>query len=391
MCLAVWPLTGFSGLLQILLLIVSFFLVTAFVITVVLHYRRRKKVPEPVDVQQIVAASPETAQYKVEDEYILFDHSGLIRDYKAKLVKNHARYMALRQDFEQLEEKYNAVLQTGVTPLQTSKPIIMEQTLANNPNEETSVETGKNDLQERLEKLNHAYKELENENVVLTEQLALACMGEEEKLAILGKWKEELKQARNKLSELECVKDLLEEKNTQVEFLQQQLEQRIRNFHVSEKKLNETIEQLENSRHALDETSKNLHHEKDYTEELRNKLFAAETALNNNMQILGSKQDRITYLENLLTEIKDQNEMLQASLADGSEKVANQQQLLDDEQTRNSYLEQKLSNNKRLLQKLFKDLAACVEEETTEPPIVTLRPAYISKLVTEEWEEKAIQ
>ena len=162
-------------------------------------------------------------------------------------------------------------------------------------------------------------------------------------------------------------------------------------FQLLLQKFNLCIFLFEQVLYALDETSKSLHHEKDYTEELRNKLFAAETALNNNMQILGSKQDRITYLENLLTEIKDQNEMLQASLADGSEKVANQQQLLDDEQTRNSYLEQKLSNNKRLLQKLFKDLAACFEEDTTEPPIVTLRPAYISKLVTEEWEEKAIQ
>ena len=130
MCLAVWPLTGFSGLLQILLLIVSAFLVTAFMITVVLHYRRRKKEPEPADVEQIVAASPETAQYKIEDEYILFDHSGLIREYKAKLIKNHARYMALKQDFEQLEEKYNAVLQTANSPLQNFKPDIMEQAVS---------------------------------------------------------------------------------------------------------------------------------------------------------------------------------------------------------------------------------------------------------------------
>ena len=220
MCLAVWPLTGFSGLLQILLLIVSAFLVTAFMITVVLHYRRRKKEPEPADVEQIVAASPETAQYKIEDEYILFDHSGLIREYKAKLIKNHARYMALKQDFEQLEEKYNAVLQTANSPLQNFKPDIMEQTVANSTTVEASQ---RNELQDRLEKLNEAYQSLNNEKNILTEQLALACLGEEEKLAILGKWKEELKQAKNKLAEQECMKDLLDEKKSQVEFLQQQL------------------------------------------------------------------------------------------------------------------------------------------------------------------------
>ena len=107
--------------------------------------------------------------------------------------------------------------------------------------------------------------------------------------------------------------------------------------------------------------------------------------------MLTGKQDRIIYLENLLTEIKDQNEMLQAGLSDSSEKVANQQQLLEDEQSRNTFLEQKLSNNKRLLQKLFNELSTCVEEDSTAPPIVTLRPAYISKAITEEWEEKAVQ
>lgn len=388
MCLAVWPLTGFSGLLQILLLIVSAFLVTAFMITVVLHYRRRKKEPEPADVEQIVAASPETAQYKIEDEYILFDHSGLIREYKAKLIKNHARYMALKQDFEQLEEKYNAVLQTANSPLQNFKPDIMEQTVANSTTVEVSQ---RNELQDRLEKLNEAYQSLNNEKNILTEQLALACLGEEEKLAILGKWKEELKQAKNKLAEQECMKDLLDEKKSQVEFLQQQLEQRIRNFHISELKLQETAEQLKNNRLALDETSKNLQLEKVNAEEMRARLSDVEAALNNHQQMLTGKQDRIIYLENLLREIKDQNEMLQASVADYSEKSANQQQLLDDEQSRNLYMEQKLTGNKRLLQKLFSELSACIQEDGAEPPIIPLRPAYINKIIVEEWEEKAVQ
>ncbi len=388
MCLAVWPLTGFSGLLQILLLIVSAFLVTAFMITVVLHYRRRKKEPEPADVEQIVAASPETAQYKIEDEYILFDHSGLIREYKAKLIKNHARYMALKQDFEQLEEKYNAVLQTANSPLQNFKPDIMEQTVANSTTVEASQ---RNELQDRLEKLNEAYQSLNNEKNILTEQLALACLGEEEKLAILGKWKEELKQAKNKLAEQECMKDLLDEKKSQVEFLQQQLEQRIRNFHISELKLQETAEQLKNNRLALDETSKNLQLEKVNAEEMRARLSDVEAALNNHQQMLTGKQDRIIYLENLLREIKDQNEMLQASVADYSEKSANQQQLLDDEQSRNLYMEQKLTGNKRLLQKLFNELSACIQEDGAEPPIIPLRPAYINKIIVEEWEEKAVQ
>ena len=156
-------------------------------------------------------------------------------------------------------------------------------------------------------------------------------------------------------------------------------------------KLQETAEQLKNNRLALDETSKNLQLEKVNAEEMRARLSDVEAALNNHQQMLTGKQDRIIYLENLLREIKDQNEMLQASVADYSEKSANQQQLLDDEQSRNLYMEQKLTGNKRLLQKLFSELSACIQEDGAEPPIIPLRPAYINKIIVEEWEEKAVQ
>jgi hypothetical protein len=111
MPLAVEPFTGFTGLLQLILLIAAGFLIGAFVITVIMHYRQRKKTGLPPDtMEQLIASSPENCAYKLENEYILFDHSGMIRDYKSRLAKNQAKYAALKQDYEKLLESYNALL-----------------------------------------------------------------------------------------------------------------------------------------------------------------------------------------------------------------------------------------------------------------------------------------
>ena len=398
MCLAVWPLSGFSGLLQILLLIVCTFLVAAFVITVVLHYRRRKKEAEPAEVEQIVAASPESTHFKLENEYILFDHSGLIRDYKTKLVNNHARYMALKQDFEKLEIKYNSLLLTSVSPQQQNKSTTMEQhftgdqhQLIEAPQQTANMDAEKNELNEKLENLNQAYHRLENEKAELADKLALACLGEEDKLAILSRWKEELRQVKNKLVEQECMKDMLEEKKSQVDFLQQQLEQRIRNFREAELQLTNTNEELLNLRQALDSSTGQLQALKSGTEGIQEKLTNAEITLGNQQLDLVNKLNHITYLENTLQEIKQQNEMLQAEVADGRDQSLNLQQLLDDEKAHSIFIEQKLASNKRLLQRLFKEFAICMDEDMSEPPIVALRPAYISKTKSDEWVEKAIQ
>ena len=83
--------------------------------------------------------------------------------------------------------------------------------------------------------------------------------------------------------------------------------------------------------------------------------------------------------------------MLNAAVADNQEKTSNLQQLLEDEQFKATAAEQKLASNKQLLHRLYKEFAACIEQETGESPIIALRPAYIHKSAETGWDETAVQ
>jgi hypothetical protein len=75
-------------------------------VTVYLHYRR-KRAGRPGDLnsgETLVQASPELLGYtKGDGEYVFFDHSILISEYKKKLSYNLARFSSLKKDYEKLE------------------------------------------------------------------------------------------------------------------------------------------------------------------------------------------------------------------------------------------------------------------------------------------------
>ena len=57
--------------------------------------------------------------------------------------------------------------------------------------------------------------------------------------AVIQKWEEEKAELKKRISEQEYLKDVLEEKKLQISFLQQQLEQRIKNHHLVEQQFRE--------------------------------------------------------------------------------------------------------------------------------------------------------
>jgi chromosome segregation ATPase len=383
MFLAVEPLAGFTELLQVLLLIVAVFLTAAFVITVIMHYRRKKNDEiEPDALQQIVASSPESTAYIIEDEYVLFDHSGLIKDYKTRLANNHARYNALKQDYEKLENKYNSL------SIQTTKKLKSQNMeKPNSPVIHNDNPTEYDNLAEQLANLNRSYLSLKFENEELVRSLSSAISGEEGRESLVIAWKEENKNLLNKVADLEYLKEVVEEKKSQISFLQNQLDHRIKNHHQAERNLAEVNEQLkqslsnwENSKAALERTSNEL-------QEANEKLEQVNNSLQQEQGSMASKQDHILYLENILKEIKDQNEMLQAEVSDQQQKISNLGQMLEDEQSRRLAAEQRLGANRILLQRIYKEFAACMEGQSEDSPVVPLRPAYISSSNGAEWQE----
>jgi len=84
----------------------------AIFLTVFFHYWNKRKARRinGVSEEEFLKASPELLGYTNGDgEYVLFDQSSVLAEYKRKLLYYHARYTALRHDFEKLELKYNAL------------------------------------------------------------------------------------------------------------------------------------------------------------------------------------------------------------------------------------------------------------------------------------------
>lgn len=103
--IAIGPPGPLAVFLQVLCWIIlpALALVTFF--TILHHYaRKRKNAANAVEGDEIAHLAQQGSKGK--GAYLLFDHTGLVRDYKRKLSYSHARYAALKKDFDKLEKQY---------------------------------------------------------------------------------------------------------------------------------------------------------------------------------------------------------------------------------------------------------------------------------------------
>jgi len=386
MILAAEPSFDFLRFIQIVTWIIVPVFLSAMMLTIFFHYRKKKKTRTLYDEgeNEFVLATPEQFSHnKADGEYIFFDHSGLIREYKSRMFFNQARYRALRNDYAALEARYASLSNDQPTLLSNKKKIYMknhnDDMLAGDDN---AIE--KKELSDKLEQLNRSYQRLEEENRFLQEQISLETAGEDEKDRILARWKEENIKLRNKVSEQDYLEEVLEEKKAQIVFLQQQLEQRIKNQHRADQQNQQArleMQDAQDQRQAVQaefEALKNeIQQKQEKADSLSTTLLEKEERLSEIQQQFKSKLDHITYLENALTELKDQNALLHAESADERDQVNALKQLLEDERSHQQQTEQKLQNNRQQIQRIYKELALCLNEEQQASPIVSLRPSYI--------------
>jgi chromosome segregation ATPase len=385
MILAAEPSFDFLRFIQIVTWIILPVFISAVMLTLFFHYRKKKKTRTLYDdaENEFVLATPEQFSHsKAEGEYIIFDHSGLIREYKSRMFYNHARYRALRNDYAALEARYASLSDDQPILLPNKKKIYMK-----NHNDEMLADDNaieKKELSDKLEQLTRSYQRLEEENRFLQEQISLETAGDDEKDKILTRWKEENIKLRNKVSEQDYIEEVLEEKKAQIVFLQQQLEQRIKNQHRADQQNQQAkleMQDAQDQRQAVQaefETMKNeLQQKQDKADNITSALREKEERLSEIQQQLKSKLDHITYLENSLTELKDQNALLHAESADERDQVNALKQILEDERSQQQVTEQKLLNNRQQMQRIYKELALCLNEEQQSSPIVPLRTSYV--------------
>jgi chromosome segregation ATPase len=395
MLLAANPSFEIVRFLQILVWIIVPIMASAIAMTIYLHYRRKKKVnrmAEQVETNFILASPEQFSHNKQDGDYIFFDHSGLIREYKDRMFYNHARYAALRKDYAVLEAKYTSLATDGkkLKSLITSKKIYMKNRIEQLPDAGNSVlddaTIERKEMADKLEQLSRSYQRLEEENRFLQEQLSLQTANDEEKEKIVNRWKEEHKLLVEKITEKEYLEELLEEKKSQIVFLQNQLEQRIRNQHQSDQQ-RQQVEHLHQGLLEEMETMKNeLQLKQDEADQLQMMICQKEEEAAEGKQVIGAKQDHITWIENTLHETKQQNELLNAELADKKDELTMLQTQLADERARLELVIQKLASKNQAMQRLYREFSACMNAEQEISPVIALKPSYLTKL-NEEWDE----
>ena len=296
-------------------------------ITVYSHYRKKNKsatVPIGNANETMMLITQGNSGQKINGaDYIYFDHFALINEYEKRLACSHARFAALKKDFLNLKGKYSILNGSPFLVIKNNinmqYPDVSQQYLQAEelPKENNSAVI---ELPEQFNELNKINQLLEKENQLLKEQLKLFKATDDEKAEIIGRWRDENMTLQNKVTEQEYLKEIVEEKKAYVNFLQQQLEQRIVSQHQSEQKAAEVTAQLEQLRKTMENTQLTLNNEvlqnQEETEKLNAGILEKEEQLKGKKQLLISKLDHITYLENVLHEIKQQNEILNATIAD---------------------------------------------------------------------------
>lgn len=398
MLLATGPSFEFAKFIQVFCWIILPVSLLAIILTIFFHYWKKKtgNDKKAVEEEEFLNASPEQVGYTRGDgEYVSFDHSALISEYKRRLAGNHAKYAALKQDFEKLELRYADLVATTATTITHKKSTGMETNHEQPWREEIATlsaayKAEKEELQSRLEQMNQSFSDLETENKSLHDQLKMHTASEDERSTMINKWQEENSSLKEKIAEQEYLRDVLEEKREQIVFLQNQLEQRIKLNHQLDQQRLRAITELEEERkrfagalHHSDGLKNELLQKQEEIDKLQMVLCGKEEQLTEKQNQLSSKLDHITWLENELHQSKQHNEHLTVSLTESSNTITNLQEQLNREQTRASQIEQKILTSQQAIQKLYKEFSLLINKDGEQSPVIALRPDY-SKKETEE-------
>jgi chromosome segregation ATPase len=373
----------FLQFLRILLWISIPTFILGMLITTLIHYRSKKKKNKKDEEQRLVIENDGRA-YSGYDDFSLLPQGVYLpgSEHEVKGIIHHlfhskARYMAIRKDFEILNRKYQklhvnihhdseTINNKTMETIQTD----MQQTLHEQIESiKQQHEFEKKELYAELTQLTGAYENLEKDNSNLRDQLIAYSSDESKTTAIIQKWEDEKAELKRRISEQEYLKDVLEEKKLQISFLQQQLEQRIKNHHLVEQQFRELgIKFME----VKEELEVKQQTEKDFqsgiNEKEREIVFLKE--------MMQSKADLTAQLEASLKKAEEQNENFSMTVEGNNKLIASLQDQLAISCEMKIEMERKLEKKDALLKGFHRKLSDVFEEEMAEPPVVIMKPVY---------------
>jgi chromosome segregation ATPase len=327
----------FKQFLQIVLWIAVPGTIIAIAITTVLHYRRKKALLnepelEPVDSRLYMAGD----MGQIPDWLASTnpDNTSLLKKYEREVRRYKENYAALEQDFRSLEDKYADLLNKAYHNDQSGNEAIDKlhqeikgyklkiaqlQQAIDFRDESKPAENGKGSDPMELHDLRIRFAQLEEENTSL----------------------------KGKLEESQYMRDLLDEKKAQTEFLQQQLELRIKNYHLLEKQTSGASTELAQLRAAA--------------EEFNSKEQALLVDLEQKHEAIRSQAEHIKKLESGLDELHQQQSALQTFIDDKQSIINKLENAFNEEHEKTKQLEQKLELSNQLFARIYAELGKSLD------------------------------
>jgi chromosome segregation ATPase len=382
----------FFNFLQVFLWISIPALLIGMLLTTVMHYRdkrkKQKSLGEPLIFESEGSSAADVSLIPLD----LFLHGDKeeTRRIKNYLSHSNARYIAIQKDFKVLSEKYQQLQVKSNQNFETKNNKTMEtihtdlqQISYKHVDSQQAYELEKKELLAELDQLTTSFENLEKDNMNLREQLSVYSENGTGFTSMIQKWDEEKAELKKRISEQEYLKDVLEEKKQQIIFLQQQLEQRIKNHHLEEHqfrelgiKFMEANEKIEMKEQSIKEFQATVH---DKEQEI---IFLKE--------VVQSEATNAVQLETTIKELQEQNSRSSFELDKKNDLINELQAQLAETNEAKIKLEERLERSQTFFKGFHRKLSDILQEEVPESPVIVMKPVYKEEN-KEQLTESAIQ
>ena len=384
----------FLKFLQIFLWIsIPAFLIGMLITTVAHHRNKRKKQKE--SHQALI--SEDGVAYAGYDDVSLMPLHLRGNDEETKKIMNYlsfsnARYIAIQKDFKVLTEKYQQLQGNYYQNSETKKYETMD-TLQTDLQQisyqqidsiKQQHEIEKRELLAELDQLTASFENLEKDNNNLREQLNVYCENGTGFTSMIQKWEEEKAELKRRINDQEYLKDVLDEKKQQIVFLQQQLEQRIKNHHLVEQQFRELGIKLM-------EASEKLEINEQSDKEFQAAVHDKEREITLLKEVIQSATENAAQLEVTIKELQEQNSKFSFGLEEKNNLISDLQAQLADIDEAKIKLEEKLERSQTFFKGFHKKLTDILQEENPESPVIVMKPVYKQENKEEQITESAIQ
>lgn len=234
-------------------------------------------------------------------------------------------------------------------------------------------------LSEQLQEAQRLLQQLQDENNRLQQLVAAgntaAASGEpgnDERVQVLQQLLAQAESERAALKEQlaaqKYLPDVLEEKSAHIDFLQHQLEQRIKNYHLLEQQAGESASQLQQLQITVNGFDQQIRQLTSELQEEQQQSAAWQSALEQSRregqeqeQVIVAKTARIEQLEHDIQAWQEQQQILHTEIAEQQDAMRSLQEHLATEQQKAAALETKLELSSQLLVRIYTELAKSLD------------------------------